>query len=72
MLDLETSQMILDICKDSYKGTREISPHIYQKRLSLNIMMMFCYGTRFANIQDALLHGILRDASVISRSVLSN
>ena len=67
MLDLETWQMISDIYEDSQKGTKEISPHIYQKRLSLNIMMMFCYANRFANINDGLLRNILDDASVISR-----
>lgn len=42
-------------------------PHIYQERLALNLMMMFCYGTRFSSIEDPLLDQILKDASTIAR-----
>lgn len=66
MLDLETYSMISEIYHDSQNGSI-IVPHIYQKRLALNIMMMFCYGTRFESITDPLLLQILEDASTIAR-----
>ncbi|XRM44943.1 hypothetical protein ABZX51_008046 [Aspergillus tubingensis] len=74
MLDLETYSMISEIYHDSQNGTISIVPHIYQKRLALNIMMMFCYGTRFKSITDPLLLQILEDASTIAsfRSTNSN
>lgn len=74
MLDLETSQMVRGIFEattTSSQGeggqTAAISPHIFQKRLALNIVLMFCYGRRFEDITDPLLLGILSDAKVISR-----
>ncbi|GFN12446.1 hypothetical protein AtubIFM56815_010683 [Aspergillus tubingensis] len=74
MLDLEIFTMISQIYNDSQNGTISIVPHIYQKRLALNIMMMFCYGTRFESITDPLLLQILEDASTIAsfRSTNSN
>lgn len=74
MLDLETCDMIFGLYKDSNNGALEIMPHIYQKRLALNVMLMFCYGRRFADINDPLLLGILSDANTIStfRSTNSN
>lgn len=71
MLDLEVCAMISAMYYDSEKGEREIVPHIYQKRLALNLMTMFCYGTRFASISDPLLLQILSDANTIARYVLS-
>lgn len=70
MLDLETCAMVSAIYYDSAKGDVELSPHIYQKRLALNLMTMFCYGTRFASIKDPLLGQILSDANTIARYVL--
>lgn len=67
MLDLETSQMVQGIFEASQGGQAVISPHIFQKRLALNIVLMFCYGRRFEDIADPLLLGILSDAKVISR-----
>lgn len=67
MLDLETSEMVKSICRDGKRGSKQIMPHIYQKMLSLNIVLMFCYGRRFEDINDPLLLSILRDASIISR-----
>ncbi|KUJ16402.1 cytochrome P450 [Mollisia scopiformis] len=74
MLDVETSQMISGLYEDGKHGIRAISPHIYQKRLALNIILMFCYSRRFAAIDDPLLLGILSDANTISsfRSTNSN
>ncbi|GKZ72751.1 hypothetical protein AnigIFM60653_011876 [Aspergillus niger] len=74
MLDLETFSMVSGIYNDSQNGRIGIVPHIYQKRLALNIMMMFCYGTRFESITDPLLLQILEDASTIAsfRSTNSN
>ncbi|GKZ30915.1 hypothetical protein AbraIFM66950_010652 [Aspergillus brasiliensis] len=74
MLDLETFSMVSGIYHDGQDGTVGIMPHIYQKRLALNIMMMFCYGTRFESITDPLLLQILTDASTIAsfRSTNSN
>lgn len=66
MLDLETSQMVQGIFEAS-QGGQAISPHIFQKRLALNVVLMFCYGRRFEDIADPLLLGILSDANVISR-----
>lgn len=67
LLDLETSQMVSGMLQDGSGGRLELSPHIYQKRLALNIMMMFCYGERFSDIDDPLLVNILEDARIISR-----
>jgi phenylacetate 2-hydroxylase len=67
MLDMETFAMISDIYTDSHSGNIDLMPHIYQKRLALNIMMMFCYGSRFSSITDPLLQQILADASTIAR-----
>lgn len=67
MLDLETSQMVRGIFEAGQGGQTAISPHIFQKRLALNIVLMFCYGRRFEDITDPLLLGILSDAKVISR-----
>ncbi|ROV93505.1 hypothetical protein VSDG_06805 [Cytospora chrysosperma] len=73
LLDLETWQMIQGIFEASKEGNA-ISPHIYQKRLALNIVLMFCYERRFEDIADPLMSGILADAKVISsfRSTNSN
>lgn len=68
MLDLETSRMVEGIFEASQEG-QSISPHIYQKRLALNIVLMFCYGRRFEDIADPLLLRILDDAKIISRRV---
>ena len=68
MLDLETSRMVEGLFEAS-KGGESISPHIYQKRLALNIVLMFCYGRRFEDIADPLLLRILDDAKIISRCV---
>lgn len=67
LLDLETSQMVSGMCTDGNGGRTALGPHVYQKRLALNVMMMFCYGRRFAEIDDPLLLQILADASIISR-----
>ena len=69
MLDLETSRMVEGLFEAS-KGGKAVSPHIYQKRLALNIVLMFCYGRRFEDIADPLLHRILDDAKIISRCVV--
>ncbi|KAG8162134.1 hypothetical protein KVR01_007899 [Diaporthe batatas] len=66
MLDLETSRMVEGLFKES-RGGNAISPHIYQKRLALNVVLMFCYGRRFEDIADPLLLRILDDAKTISR-----
>lgn len=70
MLDLETSQMVQGIFAASQGGKTAIAPHIFQKRLALNVVLMFCYGRRFEDIADPLLLGILSDAKVISRCVI--
>ncbi|RDW82622.1 cytochrome P450-9 [Coleophoma cylindrospora] len=74
MLDKETCHVISGLYEDSKKGNEEIMPHIYLKRLALNIMLMFCYNRRFVNIDDPLLLNILSDANTISsfRSTNSN
>ncbi|POS75669.1 cytochrome P450 [Diaporthe helianthi] len=66
MLDLETSRMIDSLFKAS-RGGKSISPHIYQKQLALNVVLMFCYGRRFEDVADPLLLRILDDAKIISR-----
>ncbi len=66
-LDMESCEMISGLYHDGQKGAIEIMPHIYMKRLALNIILMFCYGTRFEKINDPLLLQILADASVIAR-----
>ncbi|TID25936.1 Phenylacetate 2-hydroxylase [Venturia nashicola] len=73
LLDLETTEMLLGLHQAGSQG-QEVMPHVFQKRLALNIVMMFCYGKRFVNIDDSMLIQILSDASVISsfRSTNSN
>ncbi|OAP57618.1 hypothetical protein AYL99_08356 [Fonsecaea erecta] len=74
MLDLEVCAMISAIYYDSKKGEIDLMPHIYQKRLALNLMMMFCYSTRFPTVTDPLLLQILSDATTIAsfRSTVAN
>lgn len=67
MLDLETSAVISKLYYDGENGGAEIIPHLYLKRLALNIMTMFCYNTRFNSTQDPMLLQILQDASTIAR-----
>lgn len=67
VLDLETAAVISGLYYDSKRGEIEIMPHVYQKRLSLNLMMMFCYGKRFETVTDPLLLQILEDANTIAR-----
>ncbi|KAL4963089.1 cytochrome P450 [Aspergillus stella-maris] len=74
MLDLETRDVVSGLYTDGQNGKVEIMPHIYLKRLALNIMMTFCYGTRFDSVSDPLLLRILQDAQTIAsfRSTNSN
>ncbi|WQF77251.1 Putative cytochrome P450 [Colletotrichum destructivum] len=74
MLHMETCAVISRIYYDSLKGAVDIVPHVYQKRLSLNLMMMLCYGTRFNSVEDPMLLQILEDAKTIAsfRSTNSN
>jgi phenylacetate 2-hydroxylase len=67
MLDMETCAVVSGLYYDSGAGTNEITPHIYLKRLALNMMMMFCYGTRFTSVKDPLLLQILQDAQTVAR-----
>jgi phenylacetate 2-hydroxylase len=67
MLDMETCAVVSGLYYDSEAGTNEIMPHIYLKRLALNMMMMFCYGTRFTSVKDPLLLQILQDAQTVAR-----
>ncbi|KAF3402675.1 Phenylacetate 2-hydroxylase [Talaromyces pinophilus] len=74
MLDMETCSVISGLYYDSESGSNEIMPHMYLKRLALNMMMMFCYGTRFTSVRDPLLLQILQDAQTVAsfRSTNSN
>ncbi|TVY43659.1 Phenylacetate 2-hydroxylase [Lachnellula subtilissima] len=74
VLHMETCAVISSLYYDSQKGRTDIMPHIYQERLALNLMMMFCYGTRFSSVEDPLLLQILKDGSTIAsfRSTSSN
>jgi hypothetical protein len=67
MIDLETSEMVKFILREGQGGSKQIMPHMHQKMLALNIVLMFCYGRRFSDVNDPLLLGILSDASIISR-----
>ncbi|TPX09751.1 uncharacterized protein E0L32_009090 [Thyridium curvatum] len=74
LLDLETAAMISGLYYDSEKGEKEIMPHVYEKRVSLNVMTMFCYSTRFTSVDDPMLLQILEDATTIAsfRSTVAN
>ncbi|KAL3446366.1 cytochrome P450 [Aspergillus insuetus] len=74
MLDMETCAVVSGLYYDSEAGINEVMPHIYLKRLALNMMMMFCYGTRFTSVKDPLLLQILQDAQTVAsfRSTNSN
>ena len=67
VLELELLDLLSDMYDDSNSGAEDIKPHIYVKRLALNVMMMFGYGTRFASTTDPLFHQIVSDATVIAR-----
>lgn len=67
MLDMETCAMVASMYHDSEDGNIELIPHIYLQRLALNVMTMFCYGTRFTSVTDPLLLQILKDAKTIAR-----
>lgn len=67
MFDFETADMIRGLLDRGDGGSVAISSHIFQKRLALNIVMLFCYGRRFASVEDPVLLQILADVSVISR-----
>lgn len=69
MMDMEISAVISTLYRDSGKGSIDIEPHVYQKRLALNLMLTFCYGTRITTINDPLLLQILRDATTIARYI---
>jgi hypothetical protein len=67
MMDMETSAVISALYRDSERGAIEIEPHVYQKRLALNLMLTFCYGTRITTVTDPMLLQILKDATTIAR-----
>lgn len=67
MLDMETCAVVSAMHYDGRSGESEIVPHIYLKRLALNTMTMFCYGTRFDSVKDPMLQQILTDANTIAR-----
>lgn len=67
MLDIESCAVISGLYEDGQKGAIEIEPHVYLKRLSLNVMTMFCYGSRFTSVNDPILLQILNDAKIIAR-----
>ncbi|KAI9739059.1 MAG: hypothetical protein M1834_007271 [Cirrosporium novae-zelandiae] len=70
LFDMESTAMIEGMYRYSNGGLLEIMPHDFAKRLALNIVTMFCYGTRFSSIEDPLLHQILNDANRIARWAL--
>ncbi|KEF60508.1 uncharacterized protein A1O9_02069 [Exophiala aquamarina CBS 119918] len=74
MLDMETCAVVSSMYYKSNSGEFELIPHIYLQRLALNLMSMFCYGTRFSNVDDPTLLQILKDAKTIAsfRSTNSN
>lgn len=67
MIDMESCAVISSLYRDSGKGAKEIEPHVYQKRMALNLMLNFCYGTRFNTVADPMLLQILEDATTIAR-----
>ncbi|KAK3047444.1 hypothetical protein LTR09_011192 [Extremus antarcticus] len=74
MLEMETFAVIASMYYDSNCGEVELTPQIYLQRLALNVMTMFCYGTRFNSVDDPTLLQILTDAKTIAsfRSTNSN
>ncbi|VUC36590.1 unnamed protein product [Clonostachys rosea] len=74
MIDMESSAVIASLYRDTGKGKHEIVPHVYLKRLALNMMLKFCYGTRMNSVTNPLLLQILEDATTIAsfRSTNSN
>jgi phenylacetate 2-hydroxylase len=67
MLDVETYAVISGLFSDGKQVSVEIVPHIYFKRMALNLMTMFCYDFRFNSVHDPLLLQILQDAKTIAR-----
>lgn len=71
MLDLETSALVeglfLASKSESGKTSIEVDPRIYFLRQGLNLMLMMCYASRLADIEDPLLHNILEVAHSVSR-----
>ncbi|KAK6214286.1 hypothetical protein LQW54_004512 [Pestalotiopsis sp. IQ-011] len=74
MLDVETCAVISGLLRDGREGATDIMPHIYFKRMALNVMTMFCYDFRFNSVHDPLLLQILQDAKTVAsfRSTNSN
>ncbi|KAH8664249.1 cytochrome P450 [Xylariales sp. PMI_506] len=74
LLDIESAAVVSKLYYDGQNGDVDIMPHVYLKRLALNVMMMFCYGTRFSSVTNPLLLQILKDATTIAsfRSTNSN
>lgn len=72
MMDNETYAVVSAMWRDSQKGENDIMPHDYLKRLALNTMTMFCYGTRFDSVKDPMLQQILSDANTIARYCVPN
>ncbi|CAH0051154.1 unnamed protein product [Clonostachys solani] len=74
MIDMESSAVIASLYRDTDKGRQEVIPHVYLKRLALNMMLKFCYGTRMNSVANPLLLQILEDATTIAsfRSTNSN
>lgn len=67
MMDMEVSAVISSLYRDGAKAGEEIEPHVYQKRLALNMMISFCYGKRINSVTEPLLLQILQDATTIAR-----
>lgn len=67
MLDMETCAVVSSMFYDSKAGDIELVPHVYLQRLALNVMTMFCYGTRFTSVADPTLLQILKDAKTIAK-----
>ncbi|ETS85365.1 hypothetical protein PFICI_03390 [Pestalotiopsis fici W106-1] len=74
MLDVETCAVISGLLHNGKQGSVNIIPHMYYKRMALNLMTMFCYDFRFNSVHDPLLLQILQDAKTIAsfRSTNSN
>jgi phenylacetate 2-hydroxylase len=66
MLDIETTALVKGIFENSEDTTVEVDPRIFFQRQALNLTLMWCYGTRIANVEDPLLQKILRVAHSVS------
>lgn len=68
MLDVESFAFTHDMYQECLSNG-EVFPRLFFQRMALNITLMICYGTRFADIRDPMLLNMLNAAETVSTYV---